>query len=384
MEKITAVNGQVIKWARNLNNMSISYVASRVGKSAQDIISWEEGTDYPTYAQLEKLSDLYKKPLAVFFFPDVPHISSPKSSCRSLPESICDSLSYKVIRIMNEARARQISLYELNEGINPAPVLLTDIKYPNDIQSAARELRNILGISLEEQKQIRDANEALEMWRDRFLEFGIYVFKEAFSDNSISGFCLYDNEFPVIYINNTMSFTRQIFTLFHEFYHLISNTSGIDKIQDDFFDQLSKSQLITEKSCNQFAAEFLVPNDDFNEEIKGRTVDDLLIENLSQKYNVSREVISRKLLDLRMISQEEYECKREEYLNDFLRAKKLKNGGGNYYNTKVSYLGYGYLNLVFSNYEKRKIDVFQLAEYTGTKIEHLPKLEVSWGWRVKR
>ena len=24
---------------------------------------------------------------------------------------------------MNEARARQISLYELNEGINPAPVL---------------------------------------------------------------------------------------------------------------------------------------------------------------------------------------------------------------------------------------------------------------------
>jgi Zn-dependent peptidase ImmA (M78 family) len=386
LEKITAVNSELMRWARETCNMPISSVAEQIDKTPEQIIAWEAGTDHPTYTQLEKLSSLYRKPLAVFFFSNIPQINAPKSSCRSLPEHIYDSLSFKVVRKINDARAMQINLYELNNNVNPAPQLLTNFDFPIDLRKAALELRKVLGVSLKVQKQNRKNDDALEMWRDCFLNYGIYIFKDAFEDDSISGFCLCDPVFPIICLNNSMSFTRQIFTLFHEFYHIISDTSGIDKIEDDYFEFLSQEQLEIEKACNRFAGEFLVPNYDFDEEIRGLKVNEHDIVSLAYKYNVSREVITRKLLERNIITQDEYEQRREEYLDDAIRAKQKKKeeGGGNYYNTLISYLGYGYLHLVYDNYRKHKIDVFQLSDYTRTRIENLPKLEATWGWRVKR
>lgn len=45
---------------------------------------------------------------------------------------------------------------------------------------------------------------------------------------------IYDKVFPLIIVNNSMAKTRQIFTLFHELGHLLFETSGIDKLKDDF------------------------------------------------------------------------------------------------------------------------------------------------------
>jgi len=386
MEKITAVNSSVIKWAREVSHYSISDVSEYLDKDPKIILDWESGVDYPTYAQLEKLSELYRKPLAVFFFPDVPKIQSLKASCRTLPESAYSKLSFKIIRKMNEARAMQLNLCELHNNVNPAKVNITKLVTPKNFNDLLVSIRNILGVSLQEQKRNRKIDDAFEMWRERFVMNGVYVFKDAFRDDSISGFCLYDNEFPVIYINNSMSFARQIFTLFHELYHLISHTSGIDKIDDDYFSDLNGGRLNIERDCNKFAGAFLVPPDDLLNEVKGKYIDDDLVNKLAILYKVSRDVISRSLLNLGLITNEEYEEKHAEYVLDALRAKdikKEKSGGDSYY-TKISYLGYGYLHLVFDKYRKNQIDIYQLSEYTKTKVEHLPKLEMKWGWRVRR
>jgi Zn-dependent peptidase ImmA (M78 family) len=70
----------------------------------------------------------------------------------------------------------------------------------------------------------------------------VSVFKDAFRVDDYSGFCLYDDEFPLIYVNNSTSKTRQIFTLFHELAHLISHTSGIDTLRNDFIDRLPDNE----------------------------------------------------------------------------------------------------------------------------------------------
>lgn len=82
-----AVNHDVLKWARESINLSLEDGAQRMKKSKDIIQAWEKGYDTPTYAQLEKLAyDIYKRPLAVFFFPDPPKEESPKKSFRTLPE----------------------------------------------------------------------------------------------------------------------------------------------------------------------------------------------------------------------------------------------------------------------------------------------------------
>ncbi|MCP4567564.1 MAG: ImmA/IrrE family metallo-endopeptidase [FCB group bacterium] len=70
-----------------------------------------------------------------------------------------------------------------------------------------------------------------------------------------SGFCLYDETFPVIYINNSQPATRQIFTLFHELAHLLLRTGGIDTPNDEYIQHLQGEAKQIEISCNQFAAE---------------------------------------------------------------------------------------------------------------------------------
>ena len=99
------------------------------------------------------------------------------------------------------------------------------------------------------------------------------------------------------------------------------------------------------------------------------------IEKLSKKYSVSRDVILRKLLDIGKISKETYVEKHKEYQIETYR-KPINNGGGNYYNTKKSYLGENYINDVCNNYYSGKINLYETANYLNIKIEAIPQLGV--------
>ena len=58
-------------------------------------------------------------------------------------------------------------------------------------------------------------------WRTAIEDAGVYVFKNTFKQENVSGFCLYDAEFPLIYVNNSTAKTRQSFTILHELGHLL-------------------------------------------------------------------------------------------------------------------------------------------------------------------
>ena len=66
---------------------------------------------------------------------------------------------------------------------------------------------------------------------------------------------------------------------------------------------------------------------------------------------------------------------------DFYNAKKVghfrevsSSSGGNFYYTKMSYLGTQYLNKVFSSYYAGKLSKSQVGLYTGLKSVHVSKL----------
>ena len=86
-------------------------------------------------------------------------------------------------------------------------------------------------MSLANQYAWPDDETALKTWRKVLTDAGVFVFKDAFRVEGYSGFSLYDDEFPIIYVNNSATKTRQIFTLFHELAHLLFHTSGIDTAQ---------------------------------------------------------------------------------------------------------------------------------------------------------
>jgi len=378
------INPDILRWARESANLTIDEVANKIKKNQETIASWENGTDFPSYIQLEKLAyKVYKRPVAIFFFPTPPKEDKINKSFRTLPESEFKKLPSTLIKQIRKAMVIQENLYELcnNKTISESKLLGKRFTLRNyNLKKHAANIRNILGISLDEQKSFTSVETALIKWRDAFEEHGIFVFKEAFRNDDYSGFCLYDENFPLIFINNTMHKTRQIFTLFHELGHLLLKTSGIDKVNPEntnYIRALPEPDRKLEALCNNLAAEILVPSNDFLTCTRGITVNDVSVADIAETYRVSREVILRKFYDKGSISESTYNQLRQKWIATAIKMKKEKKSGGDYYNTKMTYLGDKYLELTFDAYYKKNISDIQLAEYLDVKLDNLPALELS-------
>lgn len=384
-EVLTGVNGQILRWARESYNMSTSETAMALGIDEQRYIKWESGEEFPTYAKLKKISDVLHKPSALFFFPEPPQIQSIKGDLRTLSREVSGRLSKQVIQQFEKAWAYQMDLKELYG--EKQSILAMRHTFPTDRTKLCEYFRKALAFPISAQKDRRSDKVVFEIFREKFYEVGIYVFKDAFKDNSISGLCLNDSQYPIIIINNAMSFARQNFTLFHELYHLIADTSGAEIIRDDYYVYLDEQQSCVEKACDAFANEFLVPMADFQIELARETVDEIRITELAKLYSVSKEAIMYKLYTMKLISPEQYNALKETFYGDAIRngakTSVTERAGGNYYYTKLSYLGSRYTGDVFRQYFSGKIDKLRASEMLHSKVDHLPKLETAYFRGVK-
>jgi Zn-dependent peptidase ImmA (M78 family)/transcriptional regulator with XRE-family HTH domain len=330
MSEKLPINPDILKWAREKVGMQLTEVARKMRKGAETISRWERGEESPTYIQLEKLAyQLYKRPLAIFFFPEPPQEESPEQTFRTLPDYEVRKMSPRMRYLIRQAFVMQINLAELNDNVNMAKGnILHDLTFGPGaaVKSMAIQVREYLGIDLSTQFSWTSIDFALKSWRNILEEHGIYVFKESFQDDSISGFCLHDQKFPVIYINNNNAESRQIFSIFHELAHLLFGTSGVDMRDDYYIDHLVGDNKAIETLCNQFSGAFLVPDADFSRRISNVVINDRSIIDLAKKYSVSREVILRKCLDRKLVSQQEYTSSTEKWIEEAKVARKKKKG----------------------------------------------------------
>src|SRR5690606_34617696 len=125
----------------------------------------------------------------------------------------------------------------------------------------------------ETQNSFGNHENAFKEWRKILERLGVFIFKDAFQSDEFSGFCLYDDKFPVIYVNNSKPFTRQIFTLFHELAHLLFRTGGIDTNIENYLGYIDGDDKRIEIICNSFAGEFLVPSEHFIKKAKLISID---------------------------------------------------------------------------------------------------------------
>jgi Zn-dependent peptidase ImmA (M78 family) len=363
------VTPSVITWARERAGFSVEEAKENFAK----IAAWEAGEAFPTYPQLERLADTFKVPIAVFFFPEPPDLPRISESFRTLPMEEFAQIPRRVKFLLRKATALQINLTELCQGQNPADRLITrDLEFPANVnlENMVREVREYIGISLEKQCSWNTDDEALKSWRQALLGVGVFIFKDAFRVPEYSGFCLYDEVFPIIYVNNSATKTRQIFTFFHELAHLLFHTSGIDTIGDEYIPALPAPARRIEVLCNRFAAQFLVPEAAFRNAFAGLDPSESTAELLAGHFHVSREFIYRKFLDRGLIDEAAYTEAAIHWAN-----QRQEGAGGNPYWTKIAYLGREYIELALSQYHQNRIDQDQLAEYLDSKPRYVETLE---------
>ncbi len=376
MKEKLPINNKILKWARTTVGLSIKDVAQKMKKTEDDILSWESGEKSPTYVQLEKLAyEIYKRPVVLFFFPEVPEEDNPKTEFRTIPEEKVDDLPYEIIKVYRRAKIFQFNLEELYEGKNITNPNFLEKFYITDntnIKKLCKDIRNYLNISFQIQTTWKNYDDAFKEWRKALQDKGIFIFKDAFKNDNYSGFCLYDIKYPIIYINNTMPFSRQIFTIFHELGHLLLHSGGIDFRDKSITNTFDSKYLEYERLCNQISNEILVPSEYFDKE--KFQLSENHFEYLAKKYCVSREVILRNFLERGFVNNNDY----NELSNKWIEEAKQyhnKKGGGNYYLTQKSYLGDKYIELTFNKYYQNKISIKDLSEFLNMKEKNIIDFE---------
>ncbi len=174
-----------------------------------------------------------------------------------------------------------------------------------------------------------------------------------------------DKYSPIIAINAQDSYTARMFSLIHEFGHLLL---GQTAISDTVYDEVIPHQSKVERFCNRLAAETLMPIDDFRNAIPAdwKSRDDVVIADLAKRYGVSREAVLIRLIELSYVKREYVESKRRKY-----EKSGRKGGGPTQWVKMIANNGYSFSRLVISAYDGGAIHGGQLTSLLGMNLKHL-------------
>ncbi len=295
-------NPALLKWARTQLKMTVEFAASAIGVEPQQIEKWEKGDGTPSLPKLEELAKLYKRITPVFYLPEPPagafnvaKLKDFRTRTGTVPSEFSPEMLY-AIRHIRELQEWASSALE-DEG-SEAPDIAGSVSLPADPIKIANEARTLLNGSLDFQNYPQmTSGRAFDHLRDRLESIGIYVFQfDKVEVSEMQGFALADTLAPAVAVNIADYATSKLFTLIHEFGHILLGVSAIVGF-DGFLESDVGPQ--SERFCNKFAAEVLVPGADFKKRVPVDWLshDNQVLRDLSKTYKVSRLMIALRLVE---------------------------------------------------------------------------------------
>lgn len=360
------INPNVLKWARENSAININKAAKIASTDIEEYKKWELGEDFPSISKLRKLANLFKRPLPTFFLPQVPKEIPFPTDFRTFSFESEKELSPESRFALRKAFWFQSIAKELMGNLGYQIMSLREtISIKDNINDTINIIRK-----LDIEKQFSwDTNwAALKNWRDYLENEGIFVFQISMPLSEIRGFSLIRDDYPpAIIINSKDTPNGRIFTLFHEYSHILLIHSGICLPQE--IESRSTTTNVTEKYCNDFAGTFLVPTDHLNRLISEFYYSDIfhLLDVLSAKFKVSKFVILNRLYSIRKINFEEYKNIYENLAN---MVTKPRSSGGDFYKNRVAERGRHLVRLTIEAESGEVITKARALEILGIKLKH--------------
>lgn len=359
------VTPALLSWAREIAGYAPSEAAQRVPVPEERLSAWELGEEQPTLAQLRKLARLYRRAPAFFFLDEPPPSDLPEApDFRGRTER--GHLSPRLRREMRLAAERREAFLELHgpPGRNPAiPEVDTEA-----VEPAAREVRKAIGVTVGDQLESRSSQEALTRWLDAVESAGVLVFQMSRVPLSEArGFSIYEPVAPVIALNGADLSQARCFTLFHELCHLLERSGGVCGWTD----------VDAERRSNAFAAEVLMPREDFVREL-GANDPAEMVGILARRFRVSHEAAAIRLRVLGRLSQDDVERVREETARrvaELKQQQREREGGPPHHRTHLRNLGPRYVEAVLDAYYDDRITITDAAHYLDAKVATIERME---------
>ena len=380
-----AVKPELLVWARESAGFDLEEAARKIQVKPERLASWEAGERRPSINQLRNLGRAYKRPLAVFFLATPPKKFKAMHDFRRLPGEVAGTASPQLHTEITRARyRREVALELFRLRGEPPPALKARANLTEDPEEVAARARTTLGVTHEMQTAFRSDYDALNGWRAALEDLGVLVFQARGVDLAeMRGFSIAKQPLPAIVANIKDRPRGRVFTLLHEFVHLMLHEEGLCDLSEDR--SVPPEERRVEVFCNHAAGAILLPRDTLLQEPQvhqhGRspvwTEDELL--TLSRHYQVSQESMLRRLLVLGRTNEDFYRAKRRDFLKTYSeREQEGKTREGDFAppdKLAVATAGRGFVRLVLDSYYNGRITAADLSEYLGVRLKHMPKIE---------
>jgi len=349
------VNHDILAWARKEANLSPPNVAIKAGikdlkargkkeglSSTLRLERWEKGIDTPTLPQLRKLAKAYRRPVLTFFL-SKPLIKQTRiQDFRTVGDRVIDSESFspEFSALLRRIEAMQLNLHDLLLKTDSNPVsFVASIKADLSPKDTAQKIRHLLDYSFDDQKNSGGYYEKVFSDIRTKAEFkGVFILLEGnlgsyhtnIPPDVFRGLAISDDIAPIIVINPNDAKPAMIFSLIHEFCHILGGVTGVSN-WNSF--NISEKYVAphNEAFYSQVAAEFLVPESELLREWEKFTIGfspEDSIKRIAKEFSVSRIVIARRLLDFGELTKDFYweffDSCREEWRLIKSRIKKKK------------------------------------------------------------
>lgn len=365
----------VLRWARETAGMSIADVATRLDVTSQTVVRWESGERPLSIGRLETLAHLFRRPLAALFLPRPPDVPPLPHDFRVLPRGEKAPLSSAALFAIREARRIQSVARELAADLAqpPATMALPGEGNAEALHLAARE-RERIGIAITEQMRWRKPSIALKCWRAALERLNVLVLQFSMPIQDARGFSLLDDVAPAIVLNSQDAPSARVFTLFHEYAHLLRGSSAI--CIPDIRTPAAPGRETEEAFCNAFAGAFLVPAEPFGQALGGRALDEHALEQVALEFSVSRHVILHRLRTLGLLSRAAFESKLadlESQLTEFARPRRAVRISAA--QRCVGMRGQRFVRLVLEAKARDLITYRDVADYLSLRVQHFDDVE---------
>lgn len=374
------VTPSLLIWARESAGYELEQAASKAGLAVERLAGWEAGESRPTVNQLRELGRVYRRPLAVFYLPEPPRRFQPLHDFRRLPMAEVLAASPELRFAISRARLRRDVAREL-AGPEEVSNFSAAASLSENVETVAARIRSLLGVSIETQRAWQSPRLAFNTWREAFERAGVLVFQAVdVQVAEMRGISIGEVPLPVVVVNIKDSVRGRIFSMFHEFVHILLRDEALCDMRDERVRRPHEQRV--EVFCNQVAGAALVPGRKLRwEELvihhtTGAAWTEEQIAGLAKRYSVSREVILRRLLSLGLTTEDFYREKRAEYQAQYEQLEQRPRRGFPAPSTlAVSKAGPYFTRAVLQSYYDEQINPSDVADYLEVRLKHLPQIE---------
>jgi len=371
----TQVRPELLVWARTTAGLTQETAARKTHIKLETLQEWERGTSAPSVAQLRKLGEVYKRPLAVFFLSEPPKGFDPQREFRRLPGITPQNESPELRFALRTALFRREAAKEVYERLGERiPTPGEAISPDEDPEIVGTRIREMLGVNWESQVEWPSAYAALSAWREAIEGTGVLVFQTGGIDlQEMRGTSIPHGPLPVIVVNNADAPHGRIFSLMHELTHILLTNSGHETSSME--GRRLPEERSLEQASNRFTAAALMPRQEFLRELESHQPvlrgDDDALRRFANRIKVSPEAILRRLLSLRRISSQLYRRKRQEWQGRSWFPQPDSEGGPPIQVKLFSRVGRTFVSLILEGYQRNAISSVDVSDYLGIQLKYL-------------